>query len=35
MKGRAEGLIKDLRDALSVEDEGRLKSVSAELPQPT
>jgi hypothetical protein len=33
MKGRAEGLIKDLRDALSVDEEGWLKSVSAELQQ--
>jgi molecular chaperone DnaK len=33
LKGRAEELIKDLRDALSVEDEGRMQSVSAELQQ--
>jgi molecular chaperone DnaK len=33
LKGRAEELIKDLRDALSVEDEERMKSSSAELQQ--
>jgi len=33
LKGRAEELIKELRDALSVEDEERMKSSSAELQQ--
>ena len=32
-KSRIEGLIKDLRDAISQEDEARMKSISAELQQ--
>ncbi|HWQ13501.1 MAG TPA: molecular chaperone DnaK [Roseiflexaceae bacterium] len=32
-KGRIEGLIKDLRDAISQEDEARMRSISAELQQ--
>jgi len=32
-RGRAEGLIKDLRDALQVEDEDKMRSLSNELQQ--
>jgi len=32
-KGRAEGLIKDLRDAIAQEDEGRMQTLSNELQQ--
>jgi molecular chaperone DnaK len=32
-KGRIEGLIKDLRDAISQEDEARMRSLSTELQQ--
>jgi molecular chaperone DnaK len=32
-KGRIEGLIKDLRDAVSQEDEERMRTISAELQQ--
>ncbi len=32
-KGRIEGLIKDLRDAIAQEDEGRMRSLSTELQQ--
>jgi molecular chaperone DnaK len=32
-RGRIEGLVKDLRDAVQVEDEGRMRSLSEELQQ--
>jgi len=32
-RGQAEGLIKDLRDALAQEDESRMRSLSEELQQ--
>jgi molecular chaperone DnaK len=33
LKGRAEGLIKDLRDAITQEDEDKMRSLSTELQQ--
>jgi molecular chaperone DnaK len=32
-RGQAEGLIKDLRDALQQEDQGRMRSLSEQLQQ--